>query len=636
MKTKPVIITIGILVLLTCGYFIFRSKAAKAGNAEITEFLTAFSKQAKAGNADSLYSFFETNTPPKALKRLVNLLTGKEDINGGLTSVATIDLDAEASKITMLSSGLITAKIPVNISQHNFGNKASVLTLKIHKTASQQFKIVQVEAKKFLNDYMVYEGHIMENFPQQKIEYSAITLAAFKNAAVLKKTYDSVLYFEHVSGKTFYYVARGKFASYDGSTQDTDAYKMGLVSPELKEIIPVDYDLIHNIDGTLDGLVEVEKGGKKGLFNLDGKAIVPPNYEQVLPLKDDSVNLALLRKGNDYYYLKKDMTLTDKVDGLKIGDVLPKIKYLDENYTLSEKSSANIMEYNSKENYSSLIIPPSYLVELEMLPKYVNLKDTLRRVSYNGKEVDMSDGTIKLDINYDGGKQDGNWFQSIYYSVVDNFVDGRSGLYEKNRTRKLVLVDKTNNRLMGYNTDSYYNEGDDLDDDGEVTEIKPALCNENNLRAINDTLFEFKTSGSIRRVYFNKKAILSEGPDYHYLHVRNGKLLGLPNDRIFGCTKYVKMDDSYLTGCFVIRGKSAGHITPEILRYMKNEIYASYKYKFKGADWNEAFEYMFHRYDAKLNDAVDDSLTAIDKYNINWINQKLNPGKSKSNSLAAK
>ncbi|MGZ3835120.1 MAG: hypothetical protein ACXVB0_16455, partial [Mucilaginibacter sp.] len=62
--------------------------------------------------------------------------------------------------------------------------------------------------------------------------------------------------------------------------------------------------------------------------------------------------------------------------------------------------------------------------------------------------------------------------------------------------------------------------------------------------------------------------------------------------------------------------------------------FASYRYKFKNEKWTKQFEYNFGRSDGANNVTVDDSLTAIDKYNIAWINQKLKG--QKTNSLAAK
>ncbi len=111
------------------------------------------------------------------------------------------------------------------------------------------------------------------------------------------------------------------------------------------------------------------------------------------------------------------------------------------------------------------------------------------------------------------------------------------------------------------------------------------------------------------------------------------------------------MDDSYLNNCYQIligtgrfdkrKETTIDHVTPEILRYMKNEIYADYKYDFKDKRWENVFIDMpsyNNDYDHPKpnNVTVDDSLTEIDKYNINWINQKLKEVKTNPNTLAAK
>jgi hypothetical protein len=130
------------------------------------------------------------------------------------------------------------------------------------------------------------------------------------------------------------------------------------------------------------------------------------------------------------------------------------------------------------------------------------------------------------------------------------------------------------------------------------------------------------------------KDSLDVGPYYHYLYIKNGKLVALPNSRIFGCSKYVKLDDSYLQGCYIVNGKKVDHLTNEMLQYMKNEIYASYGYQFKTKAWNDIFDVRFYQeLGDRKNTNVDDSLSAIEKYNINWINQKLK-GQG-SNTLAA-
>jgi hypothetical protein len=176
------------------------------------------------------------------------------------------------------------------------------------------------------------------------------------------------------------------------------------------------------------------------------------------------------------------------------------------------------------------------------------------------------------------------------------------------------------------------------------------ICDVNNIRAINDSIFEVKSGALFYTGMYDTTKTLVGGPYYHYLVVRGNKLVELPNERYFGFTKYVKMNDSYLNGCYKFsegtypteREKIVDHITPEMLRYMKNEIYAEYGYQFKDHRWQVVFQTMpVYGYDENGNpkhsfSTVDDSLTTIDKYNINWITQKLRSMSGADKTLAAK
>jgi hypothetical protein len=453
--------------------------------------------------------------------------------------------------------------------------------------------------------------------------YSAITLAAFKTAIGLKARYDSVVWFEHVDKHTFFYVIKGKlneqFYWEEKKADYHPTYQMGLVNPQLKEIIPPQYDLIHNIGGTIDGLIEVEKDGKRGFYNTDGELKVAVAYDEIYPLKDGD-NLALLQNGDDYFYLKKDTTISEVVTGLKIADILPQIKVYGDSYNITEKSSNNIMESNDSTDFTSLLISPSYLVDLQVMPEFLMLPDPLRHDNSDNDDDGMSNS---LEIDFDGAKQQtDNWLESMFYSLYNDYVGGRAGLYE---SKTVVVADNKKNKLLGYSVPIYYG-------DADGGRLNYDMCRISAIRPVGDSLYEFTTSSEVDQPMF--KDSLDVGPYYHYLYIKNGKLVALPNSRIFGCSKYVKLDDSYLQGCYIVNGKKVDHLTNEMLQYMKNEIYASYGYQFKTKAWNDIFDVRFYQeLGDRKNTNVDDSLSAIEKYNINWINQKLK-GQG-SNTLAA-
>ena len=277
------------------------------------------------------------------------------------------------------------------------------------------------------------------------------------------------------------------------------------------------------------------------------------------------------------------------------------------------------MEHNSTDDFDAVVVPPSYLVDFNLMSNVSEFYNPLR--SFKGGNADDNfEGSKSLEINLTPASNtddNKNWFETAIYSLYDDYVGARGGLYE---TKSIIIADKNHNRLMGYGTPVYFG-------GAEGNALSTQACKENAVIAINDSLVEFKTSSEFDQMISTGDTIYI-APAYHYLQIVNGKLIPLKSERVFACTAFVKLNDYYLKGCYVINGKAIDRVTPEMLRYMKNEIYASYGYQFKNKQWTDIFSQRFIDYyndndNAKLNTSVDDSLTAIDKYNINWISQKL-------------
>nr|WP_294947283.1 YARHG domain-containing protein [uncultured Mucilaginibacter sp.] len=625
MKTKPILIAAMIVLAAICSIFYVGCKTAKTTEkAAIMALLKDFNTQVKAGHTKSALAFFEDGPNMKANKTLIKVLSGKSGISGKGKPLFNVELDVETAGIDFTNPQQVVAVVTAEFKHSKVPTTASHINFTLHKTEGKQYKISAAKVDDFASDYALYQNKVINATVPETDIFSPETLAAFKTAEQLQTKYDSVLWFQHVDKKAWFYVIKGKITdtyyyedkNYDYIKERSD-FKMGLVNPELKEVIPVEYDLIHNIGGTVDGLIEVEKQGKKGFYDMAGKLIVPVKYDQLLPLTDDE-NLALLKNGSDYFYLKKDSTITDKLVDFKVADILPKVKHYASSFTLDDKTNQNIMEYNSRNEATALVVSPSYLVEWQFLDKFLNFSNPLRKLmAMEGEEG--GDNSETVAISYDGEeKDDNNWFQSTFYSVVENYLNGRGDLYE---SKKLLIVDKKQNRVLGF--DPKYLGGDE---GGGIR----GECRENHLKAINDSLFEYKTTASLYQDLLDSTHSLSEGPFYHYIQIKNGKLVALKTRREFP-TQFVKLDDSYLQGCYLIspidgkgKDKRIDHTTEEILQVMKNEIYASYRYRFKSARWNEVFQYKFSNgSDTVLNDNVDDSLTTIDKYNIDFINRKL-------------
>jgi len=633
MKTKPIIIITAIAIVLIVGIvFFIKSKnhqAVAPDESEIATFLDKFNNGVKNHDTHTLLSCFAPDVNIRSLKKFAKLLAGKPDKEGN-KPLTDILFHTEKYETKDGAGGIVVVTIPVSLSHGTLDEKSSSIILKIGKTSKGALKIVQADVREFVADYESYTNFVKSKTVPMSERFKPITLAAFKNAAQLKTKYDSVIWFDHVDGRTFFYVVKGKWDRYSmDSLNDAGfelKYQMGLVDPGLKEIIPPKFDLVHNVSGTVDGLVEVEKDEKKGFYDLNGKNVVPVEYDQIFPLKD-SLNVALMRNGDDYFYLKKDFAITEKVAGLSIADVCGKIKSFGESYTWSDSTFRNVMEYNSMDFYNSIILPPSYLVDLHILPRQIDFENPLRNEQSTGdgtNDEDEEGGDRTYAVSFDGkGNSENNLFETAFYSIVDDYIGGRGGLYE---AKNVLLIDKKQNRLIGFNANSYHGRGEG---GGDIS----GSCKENAFRALNDTLFEFKTTGVLEAELLNGE-LLNEGPYYHYLHLVKGQLVQLPCERKFPCAMFVKLDDSYLAGCYTVDKNTYDHMTPEILAYMKNEIYAAHDYQFKNKKWADIFNGEFGREENGKSVNVDNTLNDIEKYNVAWITNKLNS--MKNNKLAAR
>ena len=628
MKTKVVIIISLAGVLLSAGLFFFIKGSDTDELAEkkaVIAFLAAFNQHIQQDHTDSLQAYFDNSQNIKPVKRLLGLLAGKQSVNSDETPLASITLAVEESNIQLGADKMITARIPASFSQGDMEKKRSELVFRIRKTAAEEYKIMQVDAKQFLGDYIAYENLIRTRTLTDADIYSPVTLASFKVADELKKQYDSVIWFSHIKNETWYYVTNGKWFFNEVQTDAVVPYKMGLVGPDLKLVIPVEYSLVHTIGTTFENLIEVEKDNKKGFYDLKGKIVVPVEYEHIFPV-NATEGIAVLNTGNDFYWLKNDYTISEKVD-LKIGDVLEMLKQ-DKAFTLKQGSADHITEFNSRYDHGSIYIPSSYLVDLNFLPSVKTFENPLRRnVAWEGVSTNY---TVKTDDATEPSSGN-DWLKTTFYSIRDYFLGGRSEFYDK---KNLVVVDRKNNRFLAVDVYADYDE-----------DAAEQLCQVPvRFRALTDSLYEIRSAGRLEVDLYDTAKYVFGGTSYSYFTIRNNKLVPLETNRRFAFTKYTRMDDSYLGGCYEMytrKGEKSektklGYLNTELLEWIKNDIYADYAYKFTNKRWAEIMEggMAYYQKGGDYNDKhysknVEDSLTAIDKYNIDFINQKINSGKTK-------
>ena len=90
----------------------------------------------------------------------------------------------------------------------------------------------------------------------------------------------------------------------DGLIEVQRGGKKGLLDITGKEIVPCIYGLI--FIRSKDGLIEVHRGGKEGLLDITGKEIVPCIYDEVGACYEGYITLE--KDGEEEEYIKKDGT----------------------------------------------------------------------------------------------------------------------------------------------------------------------------------------------------------------------------------------------------------------------------------------------------------------------------------------
>ncbi|MBS7565901.1 YARHG domain-containing protein [Mucilaginibacter sp. Bleaf8] len=618
MKTKPILIAvIAVIVLAAGGYFIKSKFFSSSGKADVQTFLNNFNEQVNGHNIDSIASYFDSVLyQAPQIKQFVKVLANQSSVVPGEKPQLQINLDVEQSTINYGEHQEAVAIIPVLLTAPDKTTEHTTFTFKLQPAKQHGYSINSVDNNKFVMAYSVFENKFkIKSIPDKDI-YADITLKAFKTAEQLKSRYDTVVWFSHINNQTYYYAVKGKWDEYEINADSAKKYKMGLVNPQLQEIIPADFDLVYAIGGTFKDLVEVESDHKRGFYNLQGKVVVPVEYDQILPVKHPE-HLAALKKEDKYYWLEQDYRVGAEVD-MPINELfalLPPIMHFD----VSVPDSKNIIELNSRDYHGSVLISPSYLADLKLFPSIKYLKNPLRR------KVEFDDASARYKVNVDNPvmQTDTGRFQALLYSIRDYFIGGRSEFYD---SKNLVLVDRKDNRIYSKDILADYGDEGGLELSGK--------CREFAFKPLNDELLELKAMGATNAMLYDDNYI-EEMPMYHYLYMQGGKLQEKETSRLFAFTKFVKMDDSYIQGCYRYKDKQLSEANTEMLRYMKNEIYADYHYKFKDAKWKQIFEISLGGYEAK-NVSVEDSLTEIDRYNLNWINQKLKQQPAAAGKLASR
>ena len=234
-------------------------------------FLTDFQSKLQSSDENILKLFAGSQSKEEILKAIAILQNKDRVVN------AKIFFDSAKS---YPEASYVVVELPVDLSGRDQQMKRTLLSFQLFKNDGQ-FRIGKLEGERLYSDFFGLKNSI-ENSEDIARRMADIKVY-YDRARELKKDYDSIIWYVHHKNMTYYYPVKGKF-NFDSLRKEVPQdYKIGLIDETGKVIVPVEYDLVGNPSMTVPEAVEVKKDGKIGFYSLDGKLIIEPSYEWLVP-----------------------------------------------------------------------------------------------------------------------------------------------------------------------------------------------------------------------------------------------------------------------------------------------------------------------------------------------------------------
>lgn len=206
---------------------------------------------------------------------------------------------------------------------------------------------------------------------------------------------------------------------------ETNTYKTKALNEKNEEILQ-GYDKIEAVDNFdskqniwfEDNVLRVNKNGKYGLIDFEGKEVLPCDYDEIVALKSVKSNLLVKKAGNVGLVNEKGQTI--------IPIQYKEIKTLKEGY----KNEYIVVNENNK--YGLISTSGNILIE----PKYEDVKylnnSTLFAIKESGvwKLINTEDGQIVIDGGYDDIKE-------VKTDSIIIVKDGKYGIINQNKEEKI-------------------------------------------------------------------------------------------------------------------------------------------------------------------------------------------------------
>ena len=237
--------------------------------------------------------------------------------------------------------------------------KLGVINIKGNKLVNFEYDKIEADGYYTDNDSYKYAGYIVSNTTTEGYRFGYIN---YKGKLILKPEYNQLSREVDINDNENAYIICAKNGQF-GITKNENS------------ILPNEYQSIDYDDS--NDVFTIEKSKKYGIANLEGKIIVPPEYDQIdingiyLYAKNNQgttvynsdgtqanidVNIAILKTANDNYRIKIDNKNESKYGIIgKSGEQLVDekysyIEYLTDNYFIVSNDKSKLGVIDNKDN----------------------------------------------------------------------------------------------------------------------------------------------------------------------------------------------------------------------------------------------------------------------------------------------
>ncbi len=565
-------------------------------------FTEEFQEKIASKNDGELIAFFKLNRSKEAITTLVDILKNKKNYN------VQCHLDFANAKFDQYNGESAIAVIPVTLVNPHFPDQEP-----------ERFTI-QTSFTKFGDAFLITEidGDLLHQrhhaFYQRDFWATEFALEYEKRKGVydiverLQSGVDSIIWFTRYQDRLYFYFTKGEWANpkyvYDIEKIDSTAkpspfYKMGLLDEKGSVIIPAEYDLIGTLGFDMANLVEVKDQGKYGMYHLESKLpVIPAVYDVLIPYSGEK-NVIIAKDGNRTGWFSSDFLYSEGLPPIaQIDDFLANYRYLNKDLIIQQGNQA-MMEIPKQEHLGDgFVVPPSYLVSMQVMDTIENGFMTTRHVFNAGIERKEFTGFSIQTLK--------DKFNAFIVLVKEKYMEGREEFYHYNK----MMVTDDQNKIQSVQKYS----GMDMMSIRYIAE---------------SDLFEGKTT---HPYWFWEIDVPESGiSNYYYFQIEeNGNFQDLPNQRIFAQTKFVKMDSSYLKGKYLINMDEGTSVKTDFLsahtiQFMLDELLADNGYLFPDSERGSYFYYLNYHYEENVLEKepslekVVQQLSEIERHNFDFL-----------------